>query len=207
VARRTREALLLCEAAGFDVVLVETVGVGQSETEVAGMVDCFVLLVQPGAGDEVQGIKRGIVEVADLVVVTKADRALAGAAAQAESDYRHALHFMRAKTPHWAPKVLRCSAVEGTGIDEVWTAVLAHQDAIATGDGLERERAAQAVASMWAEVRDLLVDSLTGQPTQAALAHELERKVRDGAMSPAAAAAALCRASTAPETPGGRGSP
>src|SRR6185312_7001911 len=109
VARRTREALLVCEAAGFDVVLVETVGVGQSEVAVAGMVDLFVLLLGPGAGDELQGVKRGIVELADLIVVNKADGELLDLARHTAGDYANALHLLRARTDGWAPRVLSCS--------------------------------------------------------------------------------------------------
>src|SRR6478672_11136472 len=110
VARRTREALLLCEAAGFDVVLVETVGVGQSEVAVAGMVDCFMLLIAPAAGDELQGIKRGIMELADLVVVNKADGDLAAIAGITAADYANALHLVRPRIAAWVPRVLTCSA-------------------------------------------------------------------------------------------------
>jgi LAO/AO transport system kinase len=120
VARRTREAMLLCEAAGFDVVVVETVGVGQSEVAVADMVDLFVLVVAPGGGDELQGIKRGIMEIADLIAVNKADGDLADAAGRAASDLRNALGLLRPKRPGWEVEVLRCSALTGTGIDELW---------------------------------------------------------------------------------------
>src|SRR5947208_3828114 len=118
VARRTREALLLCEAAGFDVVLVETVGVGQSEVKVAAMVDLFLVLVAPGGGDELQGLKRGIMELADLVVVNKADGDLAATAAHTAADYAAALHLVRPRTPVWTPRVLTCSALTGLGIPE-----------------------------------------------------------------------------------------
>src|SRR6476469_9811206 len=115
VARRTREAMLVCEAASFDVVLVETVGVGQSEVAVAGMVDVFLLLLAPGAGDDLQGVKRGIVELADLVVVNKADGALADLARHTAADYANAVHLLRARTDGWAPRVLSCSALLGEG--------------------------------------------------------------------------------------------
>src|SRR5207237_545382 len=118
VARRTREALLVCEAAGFDVVLVETVGVGQSEVAVASMVDVFLLLLAPGAGDELQGVKRGIVELADLLVVNKADGTLLDAARHTAADYAHALHLVQPDAT-----VLTASALEGAGIPEVWVAV------------------------------------------------------------------------------------
>jgi len=127
VARRTREAIELCEAAGFDVVIVESVGVGQSETLLAELVDCLCLLLVPGAGDELQGIKRGIVELADLVVVNKADGPRAGEARRAATDYRHALRLLQPATPGWTTPVLTASAAEGTGIDELWDAVERHR--------------------------------------------------------------------------------
>ncbi len=141
VARRTREAMLLCEAAGFGVVLVETVGVGQSETAVEGMVDCFVVLVAPGAGDELQGLKRGIMELADLVVVNKTDGTLGAAATATAADYASALHLVRPKTPAWSPKVLRCSALSGEGIPEVWDTIRAF-DAATASERSDRRRAA-----------------------------------------------------------------
>ena len=131
VARRTREAMLLCEAAGFDVVLVETVGVGQSEVAVAAMVDLFLVLVAPGAGDELQGIKRGIMELADLVVVNKADGDLAPRPRATASDYASALHLVRPRTPSWSPRVVTCSALLGDGIDEVWHAIGEYRSALA----------------------------------------------------------------------------
>ena len=123
VARRTREAGLLCEAAGFDVVVVETVGVGQSEVAVADMVDCFVLLAAPGGGDELQGIKRGIMELADVVVVNKADGDLLPAARRAVADHRHAVHLLRPKHPGWVGAGDPASALDGAGVDEAWAAV------------------------------------------------------------------------------------
>src|SRR5689334_3813497 len=158
VARRTREAMLVCEAAGFDVVLVETVGVGQSEVAVAGMVDVFLLLIAPGAGDELQGVKRGIVELADLVVVNKCDGALADLARTTAADYAHALHLVG------PAEVLVASALEGTGIDETWSAIEAHvSDARASGS-LAARRAEQAREWMWSEVTDTLLDSLRSDP-------------------------------------------
>src|SRR6478609_2732879 len=123
VARRTREALLVCEAAGFDVVLVETVGVGQSEVAVAGLVDLFLLLLAPGAGDELQGVKRGIVELADLIVVNKADGDLVDLARHTAADYAHALHLVRSSDANAMDRVRTCSALLGEGIDELWTTI------------------------------------------------------------------------------------
>ena len=141
VARRTREAMLLCEAAGFDVVLVETVGVGQSEVAVADMVDLFVLLVSPGGGDELQGIKRGIMELADLVMVNKADGDLAPAAGRTRADYASAVHLLRPKWQAWATEVLAVSALTGAGIDEVWEAIERFCAAVGADGELARARA------------------------------------------------------------------
>ena len=120
MARRTRDAIVAVEAAGFDVVIVETVGVGQSETAVAEMVDMFVLLLPPAGGDELQGVKRGIVELADLILVNKADGDLQAAAGRTASDYSHAIRLLRAATPGWTPEVRQVSALTGTGIGDVW---------------------------------------------------------------------------------------
>jgi LAO/AO transport system kinase len=143
VARRTREAMILCEAAGFDVVIVESVGVGQSEAELAELVDCVVLLLVPGAGDELQGIKRGIVEVADLIVVNKADGERAALARRAAGDYRHALRMLPEATPGWKTQVLTASATEGTGVTETWAAIEEHRAHLESDGGLARRRAGQ----------------------------------------------------------------
>jgi len=189
VARRTREVLLLCEAAGFDVVLVETVGVGQSEVAVAAMVDLFLVLVAPGAGDELQGIKRGIMELADLVIVNKADGDLASAANATASDYASALHLVRPRTPAWSPRVLMCSALLGSGIPEVWDTVAQYGDA--TAGELTARRAEQARDWMWAEVTDALLDDLRASERVAGLAGRLEADVAAGAITPTAAAQRL----------------
>lgn len=139
VARKTREAMLLCEAAGFDVILVESVGVGQSEAELAEMVDCLMLLLVPGAGDELQGIKRGIMELADLIVVNKADGDRIPLAKRARGDYRHALRMLPPSTPGWETPVQIASAAEGTGLAEIWEAVEAHR-ALLEESGLLAER-------------------------------------------------------------------
>jgi LAO/AO transport system kinase len=183
VARRTREAMLVCEAAGFDAVLIETVGVGQSEVEVDDMVDLFMLLVAPGGGDELQGMKRGVTEVADLVVVTKADGELLGAARQAAADYRHALHLLRPKHPTSEATVLLCSPLEGTGIAEVWDDAVRQCDRLRAEGDLDARRRAQSKQWMWVEVRD--------DPVTAARIPDLERLVADGRISPSAAAAEL----------------
>src|SRR3954469_10642885 len=158
VARRTREAMLLCEAAGFDVVLVETIGVGQSEVAVADMVDLFALLVAPGGGDELQGIKRGIMELADLVVVNKADGDLAPAAGRTRADYASAVHLLRPKWRNWATEVVAVSALTGAGIAEVWTAIERFCVAVAADGELATARAGQATAWLWSEVGDTLLE-------------------------------------------------
>lgn len=194
VARRTREALLVCEAAGFDVVLVETVGVGQSETSVADMVDLFVLLLAPGGGDELQGIKRGIMEIADLVVVNKADGELEHAAATAAAEYRGALGFMRPRSLHWRPEVFLVSSVERTGLAEVWDAVVRARDALVASGEWDARRAEQAGAEMWREVGHLVEEALRAEPAVAGVVADLEAEVRAGRTTPSAAARRLLSA-------------
>ncbi len=192
VARRTREALLVCEAAGFDVVLVETVGVGQSEVTVEAMVDCFVVLVAPGAGDELQGIKRGIMELADLVIVTKADGDLARVATGTAADYASALHLVRPKTPEWTPETLVASSFAGVGIAEAKAAM--DRFAAATAPERAERRSGQARAWLWSEVGDALMDSLRADPSVAALAQQLEADVVAGRTPPGSAARRILEA-------------
>ncbi len=194
VAHRTREVLLLCEAAGFDVVIVETVGVGQSETAVAELVDIFLLLLQPGGGDELQGFKRGIMELADLFAITKADGELEAAAARAASEYQGALGFLRPTSPDWRPPVLRCSALTGAGIPEIWDAVGRYRAAMARSGAFDTRRAEQARTWMWGEVSEALVAALRADPEVAGRLAETEDQVRRGATTPAAAARALLAA-------------
>lgn len=191
VARRTREAMLLVEAAGYDVVLVETVGVGQSETSVADMVDMFLLLLAPGGGDELQGIKRGIMELADLIVVNKADGDLVPAARRAQVEYQAALHLMRPKNAGWTPHVLLASALKGEGLGKVWEAAEAHRKVLAETGDLSRLRAAQAKAWFWTELREGLFSALKSDRQAAALVPELEREVAEGQTTPTAAARRL----------------
>jgi len=191
VARRTGEALLLCEAAGFDVVLVETVGVGQSEVAVADLTDLFVLLASPAGGDDLQGIKRGIMELADLVLVTKADGALAAAANHACADVRHALHLLRPRHREVPPEAMVVSAVTGQGVVEAWSALEAAHAVLRASGTLDRVRAEQAVSRMWAEVNAGVAGLLRSEPSTIGPTQELERAVRDGERSPSAAAQAL----------------
>ncbi len=191
VARRTREALLLCEAAGFDVVLVETVGVGQSEVAVADLTDLFVLLASPAGGDDLQGVKRGIMELADIVVVTKADGDLATAAAHACADIRRALHLLRPRHVEVTPVALLASSVSGEGVAEVWDAVGAAHQALTGSGALDRQRAAQARAWLWAEVRGALELRLRTDPAVAAALPEVEAEVGRGELTPSAGARRL----------------
>jgi LAO/AO transport system kinase len=191
VARRTREAMLLCEAFGFDVVIVETIGVGQSEVAVADMVDLFLLLVAPGGGDELQGIKRGIVELADLVVVNKADGDLAAAAGRTKADYANALHLVRPRWSAWSAQALSCSALQQTGIAEVWQCVEAFGRAVEESGEAARNRARQAVAWMWSEVQDTLLDRLRTDPAVDQLVASVEVDVAAGRVTPTVAARTL----------------
>lgn len=193
VARRTREALLLVEAAGFDVVLVETVGVGQSETAVAEMVDLFVLLVNPGSGDDLQGIKRGVMELADLLLITKADGDLLAAANRAASDYQAALHLMRPKYQDIYPGVLKVSALKGEGVGEAWTAMEAFREALVGGGYLKLLREGQVRRWFWSEVEAVLSEEIAADNRTAAAAAGLEASVVAGRALPHAAARALIR--------------
>ena len=193
VARRTREAMLLTEAAGYDVVIIETVGVGQSETAVADMVDMFLLLLSPGGGDELQGIKRGIMELADLIVVNKADGDLIPAARRAQIEYKTALHLMRPKNAAWTPHVLLASALKGEGLAEVWRAAQDHHEALLGAGELDRLRAGQARAWMWTEIREGLFAALKADEGAARLLPELEADVAEGRATPTAAARRLLK--------------
>ncbi len=193
VARRTREAMLLCEAAGFDVVIVETVGVGQSETAVADMVDLFVLLLPPSGGDELQGIKKGIVELADLVVVNKADGALLEAANRAAAEYQSALRMLRPLSADWQVPVLRCSALEKRGIDEIWAEIQRHREVLGPA-ALAEKRGAQARAWMWSEVEDSLAAAFRRHPAVATRLGELEQGVAAGELPATVAARLLLKA-------------
>ncbi len=174
VARRTREAMLLCEAAGYDAVLVETVGVGQSETAVADMVDLFCLLASPGGGDDLQGIKRGVMELAELVVVTKADGDLEPAARRAAADLAHALHLLRPLHHSWTPRVLLTSALSGTGLAEVWDAMLEHRAALSESGELAAQRAEQLRRWLWTEIREGLVEHFVASAGDAVTQAELD---------------------------------
>ena len=177
VASRTRETMLLCEAAGYDVVLVETVGVGQSEVTVAGMTDFFLVLMLAGAGDELQGIKRGLLEVADALVVNKADGDNLSRAERAASTYRNALHLLHPADQGWSPPVLTCSGLHGEGLPRVWQTILDHRAAL--GDRWEARRCQQRTEWMWALVDEELRRRARSRP----LAAELQAKVLAGELS------------------------
>ncbi len=187
VARRTREAGLACEAAGFDVVLMETVGVGQSETAVADMVDLFVLILPPAGGDELQGIKKGIVELADLILVNKADGDLEPAANRAVAEYLAAVHMLRPSNAGWMTPVLKVSALHRRGLDKVWSEIGRFR--ATTGERrLAEKRARQARAWMWNEIEEGLVAALRSHPQVASRLNDLEAKVAAGELTPTAAA-------------------
>jgi LAO/AO transport system kinase len=185
VARKTRESILLCEAADFDVVLVETVGVGQSETIVAGMVDFFLVLLIAGAGDELQGIKRGILEVADMLAINKADGDNRPRAIRAQASYQSALRLMRGGS---VPPVVTCSALEKTGLDELWTLVVRSRTEREASGELQQTRRAQQVQWMWDMVEDGLRRAVRGDPDLSALIAQLEEAVGQGRATPSAAA-------------------
>lgn len=186
VARRTGEAMLLCEAAGFDLVLIETVGVGQSEVAVAQIVDLFLLVASPAGGDELQGIKRGIMELADLIVVNKADGDFATAARRTAGDLRSALHLARPKRPGWLTDVLVASALEHSGLAELWEAIEVKHASI--GQDLPQLRADQSVEWMRQEISDLVLDRALGTPEVKERMRETEHAVRRGDLSPAGGA-------------------
>ena len=194
VARRTREAMLLCEAAGFDVVIVETIGVGQSEVAVADMVDLFALLVSPGGGDELQGIKRGIMELADLVIVNKADGDLAAAAARTRGDYASAVHLLRPKWSGWATEVLACSALNQIGIAEIWDAVTRFNESVNRNGELADARSTQATAWLWSEIGDTLLERFRSNARVDAALPQIERDVAEGRLTPTKAAVELLQA-------------
>lgn len=188
VARHTRESMLIVEAAGFDVVVVETVGVGQSETAVADMTDIFMLLLLPGGGDELQGIKRGIVELADLVVVNKADGEMAAAANRSAADYRNALRYLRQRSALWEVPVETCSALENRGVGALWTLIERYRATMSASGDLQSARAAQARKWLRSETAENLSDLLKEDPEVSRRLVELERAVSEGRSAPRSAA-------------------
>ena len=193
VTKTTRETIALAEAAGHDVVLVETVGVGQSETSVANMVDIFVVVAIPGAGDELQGIKRGLLELADIIAVNKAEGDNVERANRAAMEYRTALHILSSGNPSWDPQVLTISARDNTGLDELWAKVEQRHKAMQGSGALGKRRADQAAARMREIFEQRLLAAFKGGRRAARHFQELEDKVRQGRITPAAAAEELSR--------------
>jgi LAO/AO transport system kinase len=184
VAAKTRETMLLCEAAGYDVILVETVGVGQSETAVADMTDVFLVLMLPGAGDELQGIKKGVVELADMIAVNKADGDNIKRAKTAAAEYRAALHILKAPSPHWSPPVLTYSALTGDGIAEVWKSVTDYREKMTAAGEIADKRKQQQVKWMWAMLEDRLRERLRSDPSLRSKLPQIEKSVAAGKLSP-----------------------
>lgn len=188
VARKTRETMLVCEAAGFDVIIVETVGIGQSETTVASMVDFFLVLLLAGAGDELQGIKKGFLELADALAVNKADGDNLERAKLARKEYETALHLLRPASPNWTPPVTLCSARERTGIGEIWEIVLKHRDTMTASGELAERRRSQSLAWMWSLVEEGLKERFHHHPEVQRILPQLLRQVEKGKVPPPAAA-------------------
>ena len=191
VTRRTRESMLLCEAAGFDVILIETVGVGQSETAVSDMTDLFLLLLSPGGGDDLQGIKRGIMELSDLVLVNKSDGPQALISQQTVADYRAALTFMRARFKAIKPEVQACSALEGVGIETAWSTLVGFAEKLTESGEAQQLRMTQSKAWMWGETAEILLEELKQNTAVQAAVIRLEDQVGAGEVPATAAAQSL----------------
>jgi LAO/AO transport system kinase len=188
VAAKTREAMLLCEAAGFDVILVETVGIGQSETAVCDMTDFFLALMLPGAGDELQGIKKGLVELADMIAINKADGDNLKRAQHAAADYKSALHILTPRSEYWHPPVVTYSALTGNGITELWQKVLDHRAAMnASGDFAARRRDQQ-IKWMWSMLEQRMLARLRADASIRAKVKKIEAEVAAGRLTPSLAA-------------------
>ena len=188
VARKTRETMLICEAAGFDVIIVETVGVGQSETTVASMVDFFLVLQISGAGDELQGIKKGVLEVADAIVVNKADGDNITRAKLAKKQYETALHLVTPSSPNWTPPVMTCSALEETGLSEVWDTITQHKKIMTATGELDDKRKTQAMSWMWFLVKEGLETWFYNHEEIQKVLPTIKSKVEAGNMAPTRAA-------------------
>ena len=191
VGRKTRETMLVCEAAGYDVVIIETVGVGQSETTVASMVDFFLVLLIAGAGDELQGIKKGVLEVADAIVINKADGDNLLRAEIAQKEYQTALNMLMLNSPNWSPPVLTCSAVEGKGIDTIWKTILDHRDRLTASGEMAEKRKTQALDWMAFLLDEGLRQWFYASPHVREALPTLRRNVEEKKTSPTAAADSL----------------
>lgn len=191
VAAKTREAMLLCEAAGFDVVLVETVGIGQSETAVCDMTDFFLALMLPGGGDELQGIKKGLVELADMIAINKADGDNIKRANVTAADYRGALHLLSPRSEHWHPPVLTYSGLTGSGIAELWQTILDHRTAMTASGEFAQRRREQQVKWMWSMLESRIMARLRSDAAVRSRVKTLEAEVADGRIAPGVAAEQL----------------
>ena len=191
VADKTRETMLLCEAAGFDVVIIETVGVGQSETAVSSMVDFFLVLLIAGAGDELQGIKKGVLELADAIAINKADGNNIKAAEMARSEYESALHILRPISPSWSPPVMTCSSIETSGIENIWNTVLLHREKMGCTGEFDERRKRQAVEWMWSMVNSSLREWFTANPLVREILPGITRDGERGSLEPTVAASKL----------------
>jgi LAO/AO transport system kinase len=187
VAAKTRESMLICEAAGYDVVLVETIGTGQSETVVADMTDFFLVLMLPGAGDELQGLKKGVVEIADMIAINKADGDNFKRAQAAAAEYRAALHILNPRSRTWSPPVVTYSALTGAGVAELWDSILDHRRRMTTTGELDARRREQQVKWMWAMLEERVFARLKSNPALRAKLPRIEAAVGAGRMSPALA--------------------
>ncbi|MEN4401212.1 methylmalonyl Co-A mutase-associated GTPase MeaB [Mycolicibacterium senegalense] len=188
VAKATRETIVLLEAAGYDVILVETVGVGQSEVTVSNMVDTFVFLTLARTGDQLQGIKKGVLELADVIVVNKADGEHAIEAKAAARELTGAIRLIYPRETLWRPPVLTMSAIEGHGLAELWETVLKHREVLSEAGEFEARRRAQQVDWTWSMVRDTVLDRVMSHPGVRSIRDEVERRVREGELTPALAA-------------------
>jgi LAO/AO transport system kinase len=194
VAQATRESIVLCEAAGYNIIIVETVGVGQSETTVAEMVDFFLALMLPGAGDELQGLKKGLLEIADMIVVNKADGDTIKAAQRAASEYKRAIHILKPASPKWTPPSLTCSALNGDGLAEIWQEIENHRRVLTSSGELEKKRKEQRVRWMWSMIKNRLFLEMTENKSVQKLAGELECAVMDDKITPGMAASQVIAA-------------
>jgi LAO/AO transport system kinase len=196
VAKATRETIVLLEAAGFDVILVETVGVGQSEVAVANMVDTFVLLTQARSGDQLQGIKKGVVELADIVVVNKADGAYLAEARSAARELSAGMRLIHPRETPWRPPVLTMSATEGTGLTELWDTIERHRQELTDAGEFDTHRRAQQVDWTWQMVRDTVLDRVLSNPHVRKIRADVERQVNAGELTPAQAAQQILKAAS-----------
>jgi LAO/AO transport system kinase len=188
VAQKTRETMLLCEAAGYDAIIIETVGVGQSEITVASMVDFFLVLMLANAGDELQGIKKGILEVADGIAINKADKKHLQQALLAQKVYENAMHILKPSSSNWSPPVLTCSATEKTGISEVWDMIVKHNNILKKSGELDIKRKKQAISWMWNMIEDGIKKHFINLPEVKNIIPNVEKQVKKSAITPTRAA-------------------